>query len=108
MKYLLLLLLLLFNTNCTNNKEEEQLQILQKNSTFNPICKGYSTPPSPTCSDNATAACGTVPGSIDMLAYCIDSNDNILDQKPKCGSDVSVSYLFSLECHAIISLGEYL
>ena len=84
MKFILLLLLLSF-IGC------EKKEKIQKNTTFEPECTNeYSDPVTPTCTDEGVVACGTTPGKTAVKAYCIDSNDNILEKNtPTCGDDLS-------------------
>ena len=61
-------------------KREEVLKI-QKNSSFKAICKGpEDTSSEVICSVKSTIpACGTIPGSTEVKAYCIDQNDIIIN-----------------------------
>ncbi len=82
---LILPLLLLTFIGC---KEKVKLQ---KNTSFQPECvhiHNNSVSKDLTCSNKGIVACGTVPGSININTYCIDSNDNILENStPTCKSD---------------------
>ena len=65
---------------CKREEVEEVLKI-QKNSSFKAICKGpEDTLSEVICSVKSTIpACGTIPGSTEVKAYCIDRNDIIIN-----------------------------
>ena len=83
---LLLMLLFLFSTNCGRFKrdkesdddipKETEIPKIQKNSAFVPVCGDTVI----AWCDGDNPACGTVRGSGNLKAYCIDEDDTVLGE----------------------------
>lgn len=78
---LLFMLVFLSSTGCKRKSASDDAPKIQKNSAFKPVCgeHGELVP----CA-SGSPACGTKPGSGELKVYCIDEDDTILPETPKC------------------------
>ena len=79
--FLLFVLVFLFSASCKRKDSSDDVPKIQKNSAFKPLCgeHGGLVP----CA-SGSPACGTKPGSGELKVYCIDEDDTILSETPKC------------------------